>query len=102
VRTWGDGVIRLRMSLADLQRMRFAYSPLAEVAESLHMINSGRIAVPHRAWFEMIRGSLRRVDMPLLQAEVPPRHRDDQARVAHEHQVRGYAISFEAVQDPAG
>jgi DNA-binding SARP family transcriptional activator len=36
------------MSAADMQRMRFAYSPLAEVAESLHMINSGRITLECR------------------------------------------------------
>jgi hypothetical protein len=37
------------MSAADLRRTRFAYSPLAEVAESLHMIASGRIHFLHRA-----------------------------------------------------
>lgn len=31
------------MSMTDLAGMRFAYSPLAEVAESLWMISSGRV-----------------------------------------------------------
>src|SRR6266540_3002399 len=67
-----DGaMIRLRMSATDLERMRFAYSPLAEVAESLYMVNSGRIHRLHRAWFDMARDGLRRVDMALLRAIVP-------------------------------
>ncbi len=66
-------MIRLRMSATDLERMRFAYSPLVEVAESLYMINAGRINLMHRAWFEMTRDGLRHVDMALLRAAVPPR-----------------------------
>lgn len=65
-------VFRLRISESDLRRMRFAYSPLAEVTESLHMLSCGQVAEQHRPWFEMIRGSLRRVDMPLLRMVVPP------------------------------
>jgi DNA-binding transcriptional ArsR family regulator len=61
------------MSAADLRRTRFAYSPLAEVAESLHMIASGRIHFLHRAWFATAREDLHRVDMRLLAAIVPPR-----------------------------
>lgn len=62
------------MSPADLRRMRFAYSPLAELTESLHMINisCGPIPELYRSWFERIRGSLGRVDMPLLRVVVPP------------------------------
>jgi DNA-binding transcriptional ArsR family regulator len=61
------------MSAADLRRMRFAYSPLAEVTESLHMINlsCGQVPDLYRGWFERIRGSLGRVDMPLLRVVVP-------------------------------
>jgi hypothetical protein len=51
------------MSAADLRRTRFAYSPLAEVAESLRMIASGRIHFLHRAWFATVREDLHRVDM---------------------------------------
>src|SRR4029453_18033861 len=61
------------MSAADLRRTRFAYSPLAEVAESLHMIASGRIHFLHRAWFATVREDLHRVDMRLLAAIVPPK-----------------------------
>jgi len=59
------------MSPADLERMRFAYSPLAEVAESVYVLNSGQISVLHRAWYELIRERLRQVDMDLLRAIVP-------------------------------
>src|SRR5262245_9874222 len=61
------------MSAADLRRTQFAYSPLAEVAESLHMIASGRIHFLHRAWFATVRKDLHRVDMQVLTAIVPPR-----------------------------
>jgi DNA-binding transcriptional ArsR family regulator len=66
-------MIRLRMSAADLERMRFAYSPLTEVAESLYMLHSGQIHPLHRGWFEMTREALRQVDTALLHAVVPAR-----------------------------
>ena len=66
-------MFRLRMSEVELRRMRFAYSPLAEVTESLHMLNLSCGPVPelYRGWFERIRGSLRLVDMPLLRVVAP-------------------------------
>src|SRR5882757_9067902 len=64
-------MIRLRMSPADLERMRFAYSPLAEVAESVYVLNSGQISVLHRTWYDLIRDRLDQVDMALLRAIVP-------------------------------
>jgi DNA-binding transcriptional ArsR family regulator len=66
-------VFRLRVSGADLRRMRFAYSPLAEMTESLCMLSRGRLPEPYHGWFETVRPSLRRVDMPLLREVVPPR-----------------------------
>ena len=59
------------MSVADLGRMRFAYSPLAEVAESLYLLASGRIPSVHREWFEAVRHRLAGVDLTLLRAVVP-------------------------------
>jgi DNA-binding transcriptional ArsR family regulator len=64
-------VIRLRLSPGDLERLRFAYSPLAEVAESLYVLHSGNIPHLHRAWFDKTRKRLRRVDMEVLRAIVP-------------------------------
>jgi len=65
-------MIQLRLSSTVLARMRFAYSPLAEAAKSLYMINSGTIPPLHRGWFERVRSDLGRVDRDLLRAVVPP------------------------------
>lgn len=64
-------MIRLRLSPGDLERMRFAYSPLAEVAESLYVLHTGQIPTLHRAWFEQTRQRLRHVDMQVLRAIIP-------------------------------
>lgn len=64
-------MIRLRLSPGDLERLRFAYSPLAEVAESLYILQCGAIPEVHRGWFEQIRPRLRHVDMEVLRAIVP-------------------------------
>jgi hypothetical protein len=70
----GDVVFRLLVSAADLRRMRFAYSPLAEITESLRKLHCGRpVPDQYRGWLEMVRSSLRRVDMPLLRAVLGPK-----------------------------
>jgi hypothetical protein len=51
--------------------MRFAYSPLVEVAESLYMLSYGSVEPVHRAWYGAVRRRLNRVDLELLQAVVP-------------------------------
>jgi DNA-binding transcriptional ArsR family regulator len=63
------------MSITDIERMRFAYSPLVEVAESLYMLSTGRINPLHAGWFEAVREELRRVDRELLGTVVPARNR---------------------------
>ncbi|MEV0720247.1 hypothetical protein [Asanoa sp. NPDC050611] len=65
-------MIRFRLSSAALARIRFAYSPLAETAKSLYMINSGVIQPQHHRWYERVRSDLGRVDRELLNAVVPP------------------------------
>lgn len=70
-RGYGCAVIRLRLSPGDLERLRFAYSPLAEVAESLYVLECGQIPVLHQAWFDKTRKRLRHVDMQVLRAIVP-------------------------------
>ena len=57
--------------MADVARMRFAYSPLAEVIESLYQLSSGRVSPLHQGWLAVTRDGLRRVDMALLGAVVP-------------------------------
>jgi DNA-binding transcriptional ArsR family regulator len=64
-------VIRLRLSPGDLERLRFAYSPLAEVAESLYVLNSGTVPDVHQGWFDQTAPRLRHVDMEVLRAIVP-------------------------------
>src|SRR5262249_57468748 len=46
-RAGGGTVIRLRLGPGDLERLRFAYSPLAAAAESLYMLHSGQLPSPH-------------------------------------------------------
>lgn len=65
-------MIQLRLSSAVLARMRFAYSPLAETAKSLYIVNSGSVHPLHRGWYERVRPDLPRVDGELLRAVVPP------------------------------
>lgn len=66
-------MIRIRLTTADLGRTRFAYSPLAEIGESLYLLATGSAAVPHAGWLEEVRPRLRRVDRALLTAVVPAR-----------------------------
>src|SRR5262245_2691884 len=61
------------MSSSDVRRMRFAYSPLAEVAESLYMVAAGRATLVHQGWYAAVRAALPRADMRLLGALVPAR-----------------------------
>ncbi|GLH99401.1 ArsR/SmtB family transcription factor [Phytohabitans aurantiacus] len=64
-------MIRLRMGVADVARVRFALSPLAEVIESLYRLSSRRVSSLHQGWLEATRDGLRGVDMALLTAVVP-------------------------------
>jgi DNA-binding transcriptional ArsR family regulator len=66
-------VIEIRLTVSDVGRMRFAYSPLAEVAESLYMLSSGRVHHVHRGWYHSVRNRLADADMALLHAVVPAR-----------------------------
>jgi len=64
-------MIRVRMRVGDLGRMRFAHSPLIEVAESLWIISSRRVQPVHRRWYDETRARLGRVNMHLLGVVVP-------------------------------
>jgi DNA-binding transcriptional ArsR family regulator len=66
-------MIQLRMSVPDLARMRFAYSPLTEVGESLYLLHSGRTHPLHQGWDQATGARLRRADTELLRAVVPAR-----------------------------
>jgi DNA-binding transcriptional ArsR family regulator len=64
-------MIRIRLSGLDLARMRFAYSPLTEVGESLYLLHSGNAASLHYGWRRSVAGRLGAVDTELLRAVVP-------------------------------
>lgn len=51
--------------------MRFAYSPLAELVESLYAVHVGSVSPEHRGWRRLVADDLARVDTPLLKAVVP-------------------------------
>ena len=64
-------MIRLKLGVQNLQRMRFAYSPLAELVESLYAVHVGSAHHVHRGWRRLVANDLPRVDTPMLQAVVP-------------------------------
>ena len=66
-------MIQLRLTVADLGQLRFAYSPLAEAAESLYMLSARRLPDIHRGWFDDVRHRLGDIDMDLLLTAVPAR-----------------------------
>lgn len=68
-----NAVIQVRMRLADIERTRFVYAPLGEVAESLYMLASGKIPSVHQPWFDLVRSSLEDLDLELLTGLVPAR-----------------------------
>jgi DNA-binding transcriptional ArsR family regulator len=68
---YAAAMIRVRMTMGDLQRTLFGHSPLLEVAESLWMLSSGRIQPVHRRWYDDVRDRLKHVDLELLDAVVP-------------------------------
>jgi DNA-binding transcriptional ArsR family regulator len=43
------------MGEADLRKMRFAYSPLTEAAQSLYVLHGAVVPAVYESWFESIR-----------------------------------------------
>lgn len=66
-------MIRLRLSTPDLTRLRFAYSPLTELGESLYLLHGGSGDIRHWGWRKLVAGRLRSADTELLRAVVPAR-----------------------------
>lgn len=64
-------MIELRMAPGDFAQLRFAYSPLSEAINSLHMLHSGRVTALHSRWADSARLQLRDLDTTLLRAIVP-------------------------------
>jgi biotin operon repressor len=59
------------MTVTDVARLRFGYSPIVEAVESLRMVLSGAIRSPYRDWFAEIGPRLRQLDLDLLRALLP-------------------------------
>jgi DNA-binding transcriptional ArsR family regulator len=68
----GEVMFELRMAPADLTKLRFAHSPLAEAINSLYMMHTGQVDALSRRWAERARERLRDLDTTLLRAIVPP------------------------------
>jgi hypothetical protein len=68
----GEVMFELRMAPADLTKLRFAHSPLAEALNSLYMLHTGQVDALSRRWAERARERLRDLDTTLLRAIVPP------------------------------
>lgn len=64
-------MIQLRLHARDLARLRFAYSPLAEVTRGIHTLTSGRVELPMRGWQADVEDRVRTLDMEFL-AEIVP------------------------------
>lgn len=59
------------MTVTDVERLRFGYSPIVEAVESLRMVLADAIRSPYLDWFDQIRPRLRRLDVDLLHALLP-------------------------------
>jgi len=64
-------MIRLRIDVADVQRMRFAYPPLTEIAESLYRLHDTARHPMLERWLAGTRRVLHAPDVDLLRALVP-------------------------------
>jgi DNA-binding transcriptional ArsR family regulator len=71
-------VITYRFGPEDLGRVRFAISPLFEIAASLQVLRDPRRHAMHEPWIRQARERLRGLDLALLEAVVPTaRYRPD-------------------------
>jgi len=66
-------MIRLRLAASSFTQMRFGFSPISELADSLYMLHSARLEPLYRDWGEQARQRMRGLDHELLRAIVPHR-----------------------------
>lgn len=52
-------VLSVQLTVNDVGALRFTFSPLAEVTQSLRQLASGSVDPRYRGWFERVRGRLR-------------------------------------------
>jgi DNA-binding transcriptional ArsR family regulator len=66
-------MIRLRLAAGDFTQIRFGFSPVTELVDSLYMLHGDRIDPLYRSWANRARARMRGLDDDVLQAVVPHR-----------------------------
>jgi DNA-binding transcriptional ArsR family regulator len=65
-------MIKVRLTVGDATRTRFAYSPLSELAQTLFILSTRQVHSVHREWHAEVRHRLSGTDLSLLTALMPP------------------------------
>jgi len=65
-------VIDIHVTPHDLASIRFAYSPMMEIAFSLFACDADGI-MPHQRWLEESKRALHNIDLPYIKAVIPPK-----------------------------
>jgi DNA-binding transcriptional ArsR family regulator len=66
-------MIRLRLAAGDFTQMRFGFSPITELVDSLDMLHANHIDPLYQDWAKRTRTRIRGLDDDLLRAVVPHR-----------------------------
>jgi DNA-binding transcriptional ArsR family regulator len=93
-------VISYRFGPEDLGRVRFAISPLFEIAASLDVLREPERHAMHAAWVKTTRARLAGLDLSLLEAVVPPagHYRPDFVHPPPERPRGGFASELARVR----
>lgn len=67
-------MITIELQPGDLENIRFAYSPLIELASSYCIMQRQHKQAPYRAWLEEVRQTLHGFEFPYIDAVIPPRY----------------------------
>ena len=93
------GVIAYRFGAEDLGRVRFATSPLFEIAASLDVLRDPARHAMHAPWVATARERLAGLDLALLEAVVPPAgYRPDFVHPPPERPRAGFASELARVR----
>ncbi|MEO8396710.1 MAG: hypothetical protein ABI700_27200, partial [Chloroflexota bacterium] len=65
-------MITLQLSPGDIERVRFAYSPLIEVASSFKLLQSPDLQANYRVWVDETQRMFDRIDFPYMNATILP------------------------------
>lgn len=66
-------MIQLHLSPADVENIRFAYSPLIELASSFLVLQDSEPVPAYRAWVDETRRRFASIDFPYMRATIVPR-----------------------------